>query len=56
MTNEDKPLEAGTYEGQKWRDQLVCRIANAWDQTPWNLDSWRPNVGHAATVFAKCNP
>ncbi len=54
--NEYKPLVAASYEGQKWRDQLVCHIANAWNKTPWNLDSWRPNVGYNATVAASCNP
>ncbi|WP_169513511.1 DUF2599 domain-containing protein [Agromyces italicus] len=54
--NEYKPLVSSTYEGQKWRDQLVCHIANAWDKRPWNLDSWRPNVGYPATVAAQCNP
>lgn len=54
--NEYKALVSAFYEGQKWRDQLVCHIANAWDKKPWNLDAWRPNVGYAATVAAGCNP
>lgn len=44
------------YHGQKYRDQLVCHVANAWTKRPWNLESWRPNVGYAATVAALCNP
>ncbi|PQZ48523.1 hypothetical protein CQ040_20190 [Microbacterium sp. MYb54] len=45
-----------TYTGQKYRDQLVCHVANAPTKTPWNLDSWRPNVGYNLTVLALCNP
>ena len=45
-----------TYQGQKYRDQLVCHVVNARGKTPWNIDSWRPNVGYAATVAALCNP
>lgn len=46
-----------TYESQKYHDQLVCHWASAgYFKTPWNLDSWRPNVGYAATVAAWCNP
>lgn len=44
------------YHGQKYRDQLVCHVANAWEKRPWNLESWRPNVGYEATVAAFCNP
>lgn len=46
-----------TYEGRKYHDQLVCHWVNAgyW-KTPWNLDSWRPDVGYNATVAAGCNP
>lgn len=46
-----------TYEGRKYHDQLVCHWfnANSW-KTPWNLDSWRPDVGYDATVRAGCNP
>jgi hypothetical protein len=50
-------LVPATYEGQKYRDQLVCHIASAGTlKVPWNLDSWRPNVGYTATVLAACNP
>jgi hypothetical protein len=52
-----KTLVAAQYEGQKFRDQLVCHWANVGSaKSPWNLDSWRPNVGYAATVAALCNP
>jgi hypothetical protein len=45
------------YEGQKYQDQLVCHWVNAgYAKVPWNLDSWRPNVGYTATVLAACNP
>ncbi|WP_318152931.1 DUF2599 domain-containing protein [Microbacterium helvum] len=54
--NEYKPLVASQYEGNKYRDQLVCHIGFAWGKTPWNLDSWRPDVGYPATVAASCNP
>lgn len=50
-------LVPSAYEGQKYQDQLVCHWANAgYLKVPWNLDSWRPNVGYAATVLAACNP
>lgn len=46
-----------TYESQKYHDQLVCHwVAAGYFKTPWNLDSWRPNVGYPATVAAGCNP
>lgn len=45
-----------SYQGRKYRDQLVCHVVNAWTKQPWNLDSWRPDVGYAATVAAGCNP
>ena len=52
-----KAIVPAAYEGNKWRDQLVCHAANVgiW-KTPWNLDSWRPDVGYARTVLAACNP
>jgi len=51
-----KTLVSSTYHGQKYRDQLICHVANAMGKKPWNLDSWRPDVGYAATVAAGCNP
>ncbi|WP_243398974.1 DUF2599 domain-containing protein [Cryobacterium zongtaii] len=51
-----KTWVSATYEGQKFRDQLICHVANAQGKSPWNLDAWRPNVGYAATVAALCNP
>jgi Protein of unknown function (DUF2599) len=45
------------YEGNKWRDQLLCHAFNVGPlKSPWNLDSWRPDVGYPATVLALCNP
>jgi hypothetical protein len=50
-------LVPSSYEGAKFHDQLVCHWANAvYFKTPWNLDSWRPDVGYAATAAALCNP
>ncbi|PZE34303.1 DUF2599 domain-containing protein [Curtobacterium sp. MCPF17_031] len=54
--NDYKTLVSSSYEGRKWRDQLVCHWANAWNKTPWNLDAWRPDVGYTKTVIALCNP
>lgn len=45
------------YEQQKYRDQLICHVWSVGRvKMPWNLDSWRPNVGYNATVLALCNP
>ncbi|PWJ61444.1 uncharacterized protein DUF2599 [Rathayibacter iranicus NCPPB 2253 = VKM Ac-1602] len=50
-------LVPSSYEGNKFHDQLVCHWANAgYAKVPWNLDSWRHDVGYAATVAALCNP
>ncbi|WP_186315334.1 DUF2599 domain-containing protein [Curtobacterium sp. BH-2-1-1] len=55
--NDYKTLVSSSYEGRKWRDQLVCHWANAGRfKVPWNLDSWRPDVGYTKTVAALCNP
>lgn len=52
-----KKLVASNFEGRKYRDQLVCHQNNAMHfKTPWNLDSWRPDVGYAKTVAKLCNP
>lgn len=51
-----KTLVIARYEGQKFRDQLICHVQNARGKSPWNLDEWRPNVGYPATVAALCNP
>lgn len=52
-----RAIVPSAYQGNKWRDQLVCHAANVgiW-KSPWNLDSWRPDVGYARTVLAGCNP
>ncbi|MFF2277906.1 DUF2599 domain-containing protein [Agromyces sp. NPDC058126] len=44
------------FHGQKYRDQLVCHVFNARNKSPWNIDSWRPNVGYHLTVVNLCNP
>ncbi|MGO2752122.1 MAG: DUF2599 domain-containing protein [Pseudoclavibacter sp.] len=50
-------LVPSAYRGTKYHDQLVCHWGNAgYFKVPWNLDSWRPNVGYPATVAAACNP
>lgn len=38
------------------RDQYICHQQFAFFKSEWNLDEWRPNVGYARTVAAKCNP
>ncbi|WP_349973226.1 DUF2599 domain-containing protein [Pseudomonas caspiana] len=46
---------------QHWKNtrgminQLTCHYAIARTKAEWNLDPWRPYVGHAATVAAQCN-
>lgn len=37
-------------------NQLTCHLVIARDKPTWNLDPWRPYVGHSATVAADCNP
>jgi hypothetical protein len=50
-------LVPAAYRGNKYHDQLVCHWVNAgYVKVPWNLDSWRPDVGYPATVAALCNP
>lgn len=44
------------YEGKKFYNQLLCHRDFAPFKTPWNLDSWRPNVSYWDTVAAACNP
>lgn len=53
---EYKLYVSSTYEGKKYYNQLLCHRDFAPFKTPWNLDSWRPNVSYAATVAAVCNP
>jgi len=62
-TNGDKLYEEyerkspSSVHGRKFRDQLVCHMSNValW-KNPWNLESWRPDVGYTKTVLAMCNP
>lgn len=52
-----KKLVSSKYHGRKYRDQLVCHQNNAMHfKKPWNLDSWRPDVGYTKTVAKLCNP
>ncbi len=53
---EYKLYVSSTYEGKKYYNQLLCHRDFAPFKTPWNLDSWRPNVSYWATVTAACNP
>jgi hypothetical protein len=36
-------------------NQLTCHLVIARNKPTWNLDPWRPYVGHNATVSAECN-
>ena len=45
-----------TYQRNNLHDQLACHAYNATFKSPWNLDTWRPDVGYPATVAALCNP
>ncbi|WP_277211618.1 DUF2599 domain-containing protein [Isoptericola croceus] len=38
------------------RDQLTCHAVGAPDKPTWNLEPWRPDVGLAAVLAARCNP
>jgi hypothetical protein len=40
----------GVYE------QLICHAIGARDKATWNLEPWRPHVGLANVVSARCNP
>ncbi|MFT4157461.1 MAG: DUF2599 domain-containing protein [Microbacterium sp.] len=53
---EYKLYVSSTYEGTKYKNQLQCHWDFAPFKTPWNLDSWRPNVSYWDTVLAGCNP
>lgn len=37
-------------------NQLTCHFQIARNKETWNLDPWRPYVGHNNTVAAECNP
>jgi hypothetical protein len=37
-------------------NQLTCHLVIARDKPTWNLDPWRPYVGHVTTVAVECNP
>lgn len=36
-------------------NQLTCHLQIARTKAEWNLEPWRPYVGHAETVLAGCN-
>lgn len=38
------------------REQLRCHAVFAPRKPTWDLEAWRPDVGYAATVRARCNP
>ena len=37
-------------------NQLTCHLVIARNKPTWNMDPWRPYIGHSATVAAECNP
>lgn len=53
---EYKLYVGAAFETGKFYDQLKCHWDYAPFKSPWNLDSWRPDVSYAATVAAGCNP
>ena len=60
VPDESRPAElinsGATFEGLHY--QLACHPASvkARGKDTWNLESWRPHVGWARLVAAKCNP
>jgi hypothetical protein len=36
-------------------NQLTCHLTIARNKPEWNLDPWRPYVGHTETVAQQCN-
>ena len=56
MWDEYKRKTPAHLHGQNMHDQLSCHISNAGFKDPWNLESWRPDVGYNKTVLALCNP
>lgn len=56
MWEEYKRKTPSHLHGQNMHDQLSCHIANAGWKEPWNLESWRPDVGYNQTVLHACNP
>jgi hypothetical protein len=50
------PLAITMNVRESLTDQLECHIAFAPNKAMWNLETWRPNVGYAATVLHECNP
>lgn len=56
MWDEYKRKTPPHLHGQNMHDQLSCHVFNARFKDPWNLESWRPDVGYSSTVLALCNP
>ena len=56
MWDEYKRKTPAHLHGQNMHDQLSCHVSNAGFKDPWNLESWRPDVGYNKTVLARCNP
>jgi hypothetical protein len=50
------PLHLTTAIRQSLDNQLRCHADFAPRKPLWDLESWRPNVGFAATVEHLCNP
>ncbi|MCX7537857.1 DUF2599 domain-containing protein [Corynebacterium sp. P5875] len=56
MWEEYKSKTLGHLHTNSMKNQLSCHVSNAPGKDPWNLESWRPDVGYSATVQAACNP
>jgi Protein of unknown function (DUF2599) len=51
-----RPLAITTGIRQSLTNQLACHAEFATRKPWWDLETWRPDVGLAATVLAACNP
>lgn len=51
-------VSKGVPNRQNLQEQLICHPMSyvARIKSTWNLDTWRPTVGLAKTIAAKCNP
>jgi hypothetical protein len=50
------PLDLTPSILQSLTNQLKCHAVFAQRKPWWDLETWRPDVGFTATVFAACNP
>lgn len=50
------PLQLTAHQHDSLLNQLRCHAVFAGLKPRWNLETWRPDVGYAATVAALCNP